>query len=86
MHYVYVLQSEKEKAKIYVGNTGELDRRLAQHNYGKVYATKQYRPYRIVYYEAYLDRHDALDRELKLKHHGSVIGHLKRRIKRSLAH
>jgi predicted GIY-YIG superfamily endonuclease len=37
-----------------------------------------------IYYEAYLNREDALDREHKLKHHGSVIGHLKRRLKNSL--
>ena len=85
MYYVYVLQSENNKAKIYVGNTDDLKRRLAEHNSGKNYSTHADRPYRIVYYEVYLSKHDALDRENKLKHHGSVIGYLKRRIKRSLS-
>ena len=83
MHYVYVLQSQKDKT-IYIGSTGDLEKRLAEHNKSKVGYTSEHRPYRLVYYEVYLDKQDALDRELKLKHHGSVIGHLKKRIKRSL--
>jgi len=74
MHYVYLLQSELKKDKIYVGTTGDLERRLREHNSGGTYTTKWHQPYRIVYYEAYLDKQDALERERKLKHHGSVIG------------
>jgi len=83
MHYVYVLQSQKDKT-IYIGNTEDLDKRLLEHNSGKASYTSQRRPFKLVYYEAYLDKKDAVDREIKLKHHGSVIGHLKRRIKNSL--
>ncbi|MBM3249120.1 MAG: GIY-YIG nuclease family protein [Candidatus Omnitrophica bacterium] len=85
MHYVYVLQGEEYKDYLYVGNTGNLTIRLANHNSGGNYSTRKYKPFRIVYYEAYLNKQDALDREIKLKHHGSVIGHFKRRIRRSLA-
>jgi len=85
MYYVYVLQSEKNKEKLYIGTTDDLRRRLVEHNSSKNYSTKTDKPYRIVYYEVYLSKTDALDRECKLKHHGSVIGHLKRRIKRSLS-
>jgi len=84
MHYVYVFQSGRNKEKIYIGHTDDVKRRLSEHNLGKNYSTKLGRPYRIVYYEAFLNKYDALDRERKLKHHGSVIGHLKRRIERSL--
>jgi len=84
MHYVYLLQSELKKDKIYIGTTGDLERRLHEHNSGKTYTTQWHQPYRIVYYEAYLDKQDALERERKLKHHGSVIGHLKKRVERSL--
>ena len=80
MQYIYVLQSQINKDKIYVGNTDDLKRRLIEHNNGKNFSTKKDKPYRIVYYEAYLSKLDALDRERKLKHHGSVIGHLKKRI------
>ena len=84
MHYVYVMQSEKNRGKIYVGNTDNLKRRLLEHNSGKNYSTSVDRPYRIIYYEAYLNKADAIERERKLKHHGSVMGHLKRRIEKSL--
>ncbi len=84
MHYVYVLQSNRYKSNLYIGNTNDLKRRLEEHNNGENYSTDRYKPFRIVYYEAYLDKNDALERENKLKHHGSVIGHLKRRVKRSL--
>ncbi len=85
MHYVYLLQSEINRDNLYVGNTDDLRRRLVEHNSGSNYSTRKYKPFRMAYYEAYLDKQDALDREYKLKHHGSVIGHLKRRIKRSLS-
>ena len=84
MQHVYILQSKRHKEKIYIGNTDDVNIRLNEHNSGKNYSTKLYKPYRIVYYEAYLNRLDALNREHKLKHHGIVIGHLKRIIERSL--
>ncbi len=84
MYCVYVLQSESSKDKIYIGSTDDLKRRLNEHNSGKNYSTRNGKPYKIVYYETFLNKLDALDRERKLKHHGSVIGHLKKRIKRSL--
>ncbi|MFH1618312.1 MAG: hypothetical protein ABIG11_00245, partial [bacterium] len=45
--------------------------------------TKPYVPLKLIYYEAYLSKKDAFNREHKLKHHGSVIGHLKRRLRDS---
>ena len=84
MFYVYVLQSKRCKY-IYVGSTGDLRKRLEQHNKGLNPATKRYAPFRLVYYEAFLDRKDASDREYKLKHYGSAFGHLKKRLKNSLS-
>lgn len=80
MYYVYLLKSTKYRF-IYIGSTPDLKRRISEHNAGKNYSTKFYAPFKLVYYEAYADKRDALDREHKLKHHGSVIGHLKRRLK-----
>jgi len=82
MYYVYLLKSTKCKF-IYIGSTPDLERRISEHNAGKNYSTKFYVPFKLVYYEAYADKRDALDREHKLKHHGSVIGHLKQRLKNS---
>jgi len=83
MHYVYLLKSKKSDY-LYMGSTNNLERRLIEHNKGSVYSTKKYAPFRLAYYEAYLDRQDAIERENKLKHHGGVIGHLKKRLKNSL--
>ena len=84
MHYIYVLQSQKD-SYLYVGSTDNVERRLDEHNRGNMHSTKKHIPFKIVYYEAYLDRQDAIERENKLKHHGSVIGHLKKRLKNSLS-
>jgi len=83
MHYVYFLQSQK-RDHIYIGYTKNLEKRPEEHNSGKNYATRRYAPFRLVYYEAYLHPADAINREYKLKHHGSVIGHLKKRLNNSL--
>lgn len=66
MYYVYILQSLKDKY-FYVGYTPDLKLRIKEHNKGLVLATKDRRPLRIVYYEACLNRDDAIKRERYLK-------------------
>ena len=66
MIYTYVLQSEKDK-KFYVGFTEDLKLRFEQHNKGYVESTKDRRPLELIYYEACLDREDAIRREKYLK-------------------
>ncbi len=83
MYYVYLLKSERHDF-VYTGSTPDLERRLLEHNAGRVKSTKFYAPLKLIYYEAYVDEQAALNRENKLKHHGSVIGHLKKRLKNSL--
>ncbi|MEO8065855.1 MAG: GIY-YIG nuclease family protein [Candidatus Doudnabacteria bacterium] len=66
-HFVYVLESEKY-IRSYVGYyPGNIDERLNKHNSGKVFSTKPYMPWRIIFYEAYLNQQDALRREKYLK-------------------
>jgi len=84
VYFVYVLHSQKD-SYTYIGSTSELERRVAEHNKGNNYSTKKHIPLKLVYYEAYLYKEEAIDRENKLKYHGSVIGHLKKRLKRSLS-
>lgn len=84
MYYVYVLQSKKCNY-MYIGCSGDLKKRIAQHNQGRNPATRKYAPFRLVYYEAFLDRKDATHREYKLKHYGSAFGHLKKRLRNSLS-
>lgn len=64
--YTYILQSLKDK-KLYTGSTIDLRRRLTMHNEGKIYSTKNRRPFRLVYYEACINEHDARRREIYLK-------------------
>jgi predicted GIY-YIG superfamily endonuclease len=60
--FVYVLQSLSSDF-IYVGSTGDLNRRLFQHNEGAVQSTKHYRPFEIITYIAV--KSEAKARELE---------------------
>ena len=66
MHYVYILFSFKDK-KFYVGYSQNLNRRLREHQRGKVRSTKNRRPLQLVCYEAYLTKTEAQRREKYLK-------------------
>ena len=66
MYYVYVLRSKKD-GQFYVGYTADLKKRLELHNRGKIESTKYRRPFELVYYEASLNKEDALHREKYLK-------------------
>mgnify|MGYP001613119215 CR=1 FL=1 len=65
-YYVYILRSDKNNS-LYIGYTSDLRRRFKDHNEGKSSATKPYRPYRLIFYEAFLNRVDAKHREEYLK-------------------
>lgn len=65
-HYVYTLQSSKD-GDLYVGLTADLRRRLGEHNAGKNFSTRRLRPWKLIFYEAYTDKDDALRREKYLK-------------------
>ena len=79
MYYIYVLQSESD-LNFYTGFTKDLKLRFEQHNNGYVESTRDRRPFKLVYYEACLDRNDATHRERYLKtSHGKM--YLKRRLK-----
>ena len=65
-YYVYILQSQKDNS-LYIGYTSDLRKRLKQHNNGESQATKPFRPYKLIFYEAFLNRIDAKHREEYLK-------------------
>ncbi len=66
MYYVYVLLSSKDN-NFYIGFTSDLKKRYSRHEKGDVTATKNRRPVTLVFYEAYVDKYDALRREKYLK-------------------
>jgi len=65
-YYVYVLQSEKDH-QFYVGFTKNIQRRLIEHNKGKVTSTKRRLPLKLVYWEGCLCQADSTRREKYLK-------------------
>jgi len=66
MYYVYLIKSLKKKW-IYIGTTVKPNKRLAEHNTGKVKSTKAYAPFTLIYLEAYQNKTLARKRELVLK-------------------
>ena len=65
-YYVYVLLSLKDE-KFYIGSTSNLTKRFLTHQKGLVNATKNRLPLKLIFYEAYLDKYDAIRREDYLK-------------------
>ena len=65
--YVYILAS-KPNGTLYIGVTGDLVRRVWEHEQDLVEGfTKRYGVHRLVYYEVFDDVRDAIVREKRLK-------------------
>ncbi len=64
--YVYALRS-LVRNYIYVGMTADIARRIQQHNDGKTFSTRPYRPFVLIYSEQAVDRQTARKRERYLK-------------------
>lgn len=64
--YVYILYSDVHD-RFYIGQTNDLEKRLDRHNKGYVKSTKAYKPWRLLYYEKYNSRSEAMKREGYLK-------------------
>ena len=82
MYYVYILQSIGDSS-LYIGYTANLRKRFKEHNAGLSQATRFKRPYKLIFYEAFLDRIDAKHREVYLKS-GWGFRSIKKLLKRSL--
>lgn len=67
MFYIYLLQSKVENREFYIGYTNDLKSRLLKHNQKLNFATKSYAPWKLIYYEACLEKTDAERREHYLK-------------------
>jgi putative endonuclease len=66
MYYVYVLRSTADDG-FYIGYSANLRKRFEQHVQGDSLATSYRRPWKLIYYEAYLEQADAMGRERYLK-------------------
>ena len=69
---------------MYIGSTRDLRQRVLQHKAKAVDTTKKFDTVTLVYYEACLNKSDALKRELQLKT-GFGRGYLKRRLENHFA-
>ncbi|MFA5210971.1 MAG: GIY-YIG nuclease family protein [Patescibacteria group bacterium] len=61
MYKIYIIQSEKNNF-LYVGLTSNLEIRLKYHNQGRVFSTKGYRSWKLVYTEEVETRQEARKR------------------------
>ena len=83
MWWVYLIKSKKDKS-LYMGLTGNLQRRLQEHNSGNTFSTKNKGPWEFIYGEVYKSLEDAKRREDNLKLHKKALAQLKKRISESL--
>ncbi len=81
--YTYILQSQKN-SQFYIGFTDNLSRRLEKHNHGEVYWTKRAIPWKLIYFEGYLSKIDALNREKQLKRFAKGFAQLRGRLRETL--
>jgi len=66
MHFVYILQSQKD-GSYYTGQTQDPEAREKKHNNGEVIYTAKKRPWKLVWYCAFLDKEKAIAFEKYLK-------------------
>ena len=70
-YIVYIIQSEVTK-RYYVGQTGDLERRMFQHNSGQNKSTKHGVPWRLRYAKSFLTHNEAMSCELQVKNRGAA--------------
>ncbi len=66
MYYTYVLIGKKD-GNFYIGFTNNIEKRVEEHSQGKVVSTANRIPLKLIYYEACLNKYDALKREKYFK-------------------
>ncbi len=79
MHHVYVLRSEKNFEKIYIGITNNIERRLGEHNGDSNGYTKRYSPWKLTVLISFENEQLAKDFEKYLKS-GSGFAFLRKRL------
>ena len=66
MFYVYAIQSEKS-GRVYIGQSDCMERRVTEHNSGRVSSTKNDRPWTLLRFQEFTARNEArwFERQLK---------------------
>jgi putative endonuclease len=81
MYYTYILLCSDKK--IYKGSTSDLRQRFHDHSTGHVKSTRNKLPVKLIYYQAFISKKDALIEEKYLKD-GKGREQLKIKLKNSL--
>ena len=81
--YAYLLKSETG-GRYYIGFTHNLKQRLEKYNGRKSYWTKRYALWKLVYFEGYKAKEDALRREKQLKRFAKGFAQLKGRLRETI--
>ena len=84
MFYVYLIKSKKYNYR-YTGCTGNIVKRLDEHNKNINTSTKNKGPFELIYFEGYKNKKDAFHREHNLKLRAQALTGLKRRLRNSLS-
>ncbi|MFA6077090.1 MAG: GIY-YIG nuclease family protein [Candidatus Paceibacterota bacterium] len=66
MFKVYILKSLNYN-RYYIGHSADVEKRLREHNIGKVHSTKAYKSWKIVYIENKPSKKEAYAREMQIK-------------------
>jgi predicted GIY-YIG superfamily endonuclease len=67
MFYVYIIQAINYPDQRYIGRTGNLEKRLSDHNCGNSTHTKKYKPWKLVAYIAFENEFKSIEFEQYLK-------------------
>ena len=79
-YYVYMLKSNDQKSKTYVGWTNNLKRRLSSHNSGMGAKSTRGKIWNLIYYETFNSKKDAMRREYFLKRDKKLRKRLKEEV------
>ncbi|MFH1822102.1 MAG: GIY-YIG nuclease family protein [Patescibacteria group bacterium] len=77
-YYTYIIKSQKT-CKLYIGSSGDLRKRIKDHNKGTTKSTKSGIPWVLIYYEAHRSKSLAIKAERHYK-----TGQGRRQIKKKL--
>ena len=72
MFHVYIIQSKIDES-VYIGYTGNIKKRINEHNQGKTKSIKHKRPFKLIYFETYCNKKTARKRELELKNNSPFL-------------
>ena len=67
MFYTYIIASERQTNRQYIGFTADLKSRIVDHNSGKNRSTRTGRPWKLLFYAAFAEKSEALAFEAYLK-------------------